>query len=62
MTGAGLGEGDAIAGAVGVNSGLADEDLSAGRSQAAMPTAMAIATSTTGVGAPFTIAPTWRRT
>jgi hypothetical protein len=27
-----------------------------------MPTAMAIATSTTGIGAPFTIAPAWRRT
>jgi hypothetical protein len=52
-----LAGGGAIAGVVGVNSGFTDADLSAVRSQAAMPTAMAIATSTTGIGAPFTIAP-----
>jgi len=62
ITGAGLAGGGAIAGAVGVNSGFTDADRSAERSHAAMPTAIAIVASTTGIGAPFMIAPAWRGT
>jgi hypothetical protein len=43
ITAGGLAGGAPIAGAVGVSSGLADADLSAGRSQAAMPTVIAAA-------------------
>jgi hypothetical protein len=54
ITGAGSAGGGAIAGGVGVNSGFTDADLSGERSQAAMPTAIAIATSRIGVCARFT--------
>lgn len=62
ITGAGLAGGGAIAGVVGVNSGFTAADLSGERSQAAMPTAMAIAASRTGVRAPRMLAAARRLT